>query len=101
MQRRAPAGNRRRAPRRDSSWISRGITFDAVEITPFPPSAMIGSVSASSPERIARRSPQSRRMSDTWSIEPEDSLTPTIFLISHSRAKVSGAIFEAVRPGML
>ncbi len=46
-------------------------------MTPSPPSAQIGSASASSPAITAKRSGRPRRISVTWSRLPEASLTAT------------------------
>ena len=76
-------------------------TFEAVEMTPRPPTASTGSVSASSPESTANASGHCATTSEICAMSPHASFTPTTCSTSASRASVSGRMFEAVRPGML
>ena len=61
---------------------SRGMTLDATLMTPLAPTAMNGSVSESSPDRISNFGPSAARNCDTRSQLPPASLMPTMFLQS-------------------
>ena len=97
---RAPA----KSPRSAASTIatiSAGIWFDATEMTPCPPTAISGSVSASSPERTMNDSGTSLQMSTIWLMFPDASLTPMMFGSVARRASVDGSMFTPARPGTL
>jgi len=84
-----------------SAIISPGISFDATEMTPFPPSARIGRVQASSPARTATSRGRSRQIRAICSRFPEASLTATIRGCTASRRNVSASTFVPVRDGTL
>jgi hypothetical protein len=81
--------------------ISWGISFDATETMPTPPSAITGNVTASSPEKTRNVSGTELMASAICVMLPLASLTPTMFGISTSRASVAGSRFAPVRPGTL
>ena len=84
-----------------SAAISPGISFEATEITPFPPIASIGSVHASSPASTATSRGRSRQIRAICSRFPEASLTATMRGWAASRRKVSASTFVPVREGTL
>src|SRR5436190_3464895 len=59
--------------------ISDGISFAATEMMPRPPTAISGSVSASSPERTMKSSGTARQISHICVMLPDASFTPTMF----------------------
>ena len=72
------------------------------EIKPRPPSAISGSVIASSPRKHDETLRHARRArAAICEIFPDASFTPTIFSISARRFTVAGSMFTPVRPGML
>ena len=79
-----------------SEAISCGISLDATETTPTPPSAITGSVTASSPEKTRNVSGTLLITSAICVMLPLASFTPMMFEISASRA--SGGRFN-VRGG--
>ena len=82
--------------------ISRGMIFDATEITPSAPTDINASVSPSSPERIVNFAGSAARSWLTRSTLPPASLIATMFRHSlASRATVSTPISTPHRPGML
>ena len=83
------------------SAISRGISFEATEITPVPPREITGRVMASSPEKTRKCSGTALQTSAICAILPLASFTPMIFGISASRASVPGSMLAPVRPGTL
>src|SRR5260370_29584813 len=78
--------------------ISPGISLEATEIRPRPPSAMRGSVKEASPERTRKSLETRLRMAPIWEMLPEASLMPTMFLIWERRRTVEGSILTPVRP---
>ena len=93
------------SPRANAPTIcetSRGMTLDATLMTPCAPTAMNGSVSESSPDKIVNFGPSAARNCDTRSQLPPASLMPMMFLHSTaSRLTVSTPISMPQRPGML
>ena len=83
------------------STMSAGISFDATEMTPRPPIAISGNVSASSPERMMKSEGSSLQTSIIWLMLPEASLTPMMLGIAERRASVAGSTFTPARPGTL
>ena len=83
------------------SAISRGISFDATEIRPTPPSATTGSVRASSPERTEKCAGAALQISAICVRLPLASFTPAMFGTSERRATVPGSRFAPVRLGTL
>ena len=81
--------------------ISAGISFDATEITPRPPTAISGSVIASSPESTMKSAGTAWQTSHIWLMLPDASLTPTMFGMAARRASVAGSMLQPVRPGTL
>src|ERR1041385_3192197 len=71
--------------------ISAGISFDATEITPTPPKAITGNVTASSPESTQKLSGTSPQISAIWLTLPLASFTPIILGISVKRTSVAGS----------
>ena len=70
-------------------------------MTPTPPNAIKGTVTASSPESTAKPSGTDWQTRAIWPISPEASLTPTMVSISARRASRSGAMLQQVRLGTL
>ena len=68
--------------------MSAGATFAVTVMTPFAPTASIGRVSASSPDKTVKSSSHKRTMSHTCWRDPAPSLMPTMFRIFASRATV-------------
>ena len=83
------------------SAISRGISFEATEIIPAPPSEITGSVMASSPEKTRKCSGTALQISAICAMLPLASFTPMILGTSASRANVPGSMLAPVRPGTL
>jgi hypothetical protein len=81
--------------------ISRGISFDATEMMPRPPTAISGSVSASSPDSTRNSGGTALATSHICVMFPDASLTPTMFGTSAMRASVATSTFTPVRPGTL
>ena len=63
-----------------------GTMFDATEITPFAPSASMGSVWSSFPLQMFSASPQRYLVRETREMSPEASFTPLMRGISARRA---------------
>ena len=82
------------------SPISRGITFDATDMTPEAPTEIIGSVSESSPERTVKPG-TAFFIAETLSTEPAASLMATMFGCAARRATTSRGISFPARPGTL
>jgi hypothetical protein len=82
-----------------SARIGAGATWPATEITPAPPTAQIGRVSESSPDRIVNRVRAASALD--WSRLPEASLIATMLGMSCSFSNTSGIVLVAVRPGTL
>ena len=80
------------------SAISRGISSDATEIMPTPPSAITGSVTASTPDSTVKVSGTMFSISAICVMLPLASFTPAIFGTLFSLARVAGSILAAVRP---
>ena len=70
-------------------------------MTPRPPTAISGSVIASSPDSTMKSAGTARQTSHICVMLPDASLTPTMFGIAASRASVDGSMFTPVRPGTL
>jgi hypothetical protein len=68
---------------------------------PRPPTAISGSVSASSPESTMKSSGTDAQISHIWVTFPEASFTATTLPIAARRTKVTGSTFTPVRPGTL
>ena len=81
--------------------ISAGISFDATEMMPRPPTAISGSVSASSPDSTMKSDGTARQISHICVTLPDASFTPTMFGISARRTSVAGSTLHPVRPGTL
>jgi hypothetical protein len=81
--------------------ISPGTTFDATETTPRAPTAIAGSVIASSPDRTMKPGGAARQTSQIWVMLPEASFTPTTFGRVARRERVAGSTLQPVRPGTL
>lgn len=80
--------------------MSFGTMFPTTLTTPFPPMLMSGRVRLSSP--LSRAKSHRAAMLDAWSSDPVASFTATtVGYLSAMRARVSGRMFDAVRPGML
>jgi hypothetical protein len=75
--------------------------LETTEITPRPPSAINGSVMASSPESTAKSWGTAWKICDIWEMLPEASLTATTRSSWARRARVAGSTFKPVRPGTL
>ena len=58
--------------------ISAGTSFAATEMMPWPPTAISGSVSASSPDSTRKSFGTAPQISTIWPMLPDASLTPTI-----------------------
>ena len=78
-----------------------GISFDATEITPTPPSAMSGKVKASSPDSTWKPGSTAFRTSICCVMLPDASLMPTMFGTFERRATMAGSMLDDVRPGTL
>ena len=82
-----------------------GMTLDITEITPAARISslfIIGTVLSSSPERMVKSSPQSRRVLAMLSKSPVASLTwATLGYWWARMAKSSTCIMQPVRPGMM
>ena len=84
------------------SWVCFGATLDSTEITPIPPSDMIGTIWSSLPEYRSTLSPARDISLAICPILPLASLMPTIFSTSvHSLAAVCGWMLHPVRLGTL
>jgi hypothetical protein len=95
---------RSRSPLRaaaSSSRIAAGTTLPATEITPVPPTAIVGSSSASSPASSVLPGGSSAAMREICCRSPDDSLSATAVGSDHNRCIVAGCRFVAVRPGTL
>ena len=78
--------------------ISAGISLDATEIMPRPPSAASGMVMASSPESTMKSAGTSLSTVAIWPMLPLASLTATMLSIWARRASVAGSTLTPVRP---
>ena len=78
--------------------ISAGISLEATEITPRPPSAVSGIVMASSPESTMKSAGTSLSTVAIWPMLPLASFTPTMLSILARRASVAGSTLTPVRP---
>ena len=78
-----------------------GKIFDNTDITPIPPSDIIGTIWSSFPEYICKLFLQSDAISATCEIFPLASLIATIFSIFESSKHVLGSIFTPVLLGTL
>src|SRR5208337_1349232 len=83
------------------SAISRGISLDATEMTPTPPSAITGRVTASSPDSTRKPSGTEFSASAICAMFPLASFTPAILATSLNLARVAGSRLAEVRPGTL
>ncbi len=81
--------------------ISAGISLPATEMMPCPPTAINGSVSASSPESTMKSEGTARTISHICETLPDASLTPMMLGIVARRASVDTSTFTPVRPGTL
>ena len=68
--------------------ISAGISLDATEMTPWPPTAIRGSVSTSSPDSTMKLDGTARHTSHICVMLPDASLTPAMLGIAARRASV-------------
>ncbi len=82
------------------SPISRGTTFEATEMTPAAPTAIIGRASESSPESTVRPGAASRTAL-TRSTDPAASLMATTFGCAARRFTTGSGISRPVLPGTL
>ena len=81
--------------------ISAGISLDATEMMPRPPTAISGSVSASSPESTMKSSGTARQISHICVTLPDASFTPAMFGSPAIRTSVETSTLTPVRPGTL
>ena len=81
--------------------ISVGISFDATEMIPRPPTAINGSVRASSPDSTTNSGGTASQTSHICVMFPDASFTPTTFGIAASRTSVFTSMLTPVRPGTL
>ena len=81
--------------------ISAGISFDDTEIMPRPPTAISGSVNASSPDSTMKSDGTARHTSHICDMLPDASFTPTIFGICDSRTSVDDSTLMPVARGTL
>ena len=80
--------------------VPAGASFDATETTPAPPTAIVATVTGSSPLRTMKSSRVAEMISDIWTRSP-GALTAMMFGISASRAVVCTSMLMPVRPGTL
>ena len=70
-------------------------------MTPRPPTAINGSVIASSPDSTMKSAGTARQISHICWMLPDASFTPTMFGMAASRTSVRTSMFTPVRPGTL
>ncbi len=93
-----------KSPRSASSTmsaISAGTSFDATETMPAPPTAITGSVSASSPESTRKPGGTAAQISHICVMLPDASFTPAMFGMALRRTRVATSTLQPVRPGTL
>ena len=81
--------------------MSDGISLDDTEMIPRPPTAITGSVSASSPERTTKSFGTELHTSQICDMLPDASLTATIPGTELRRTSVETSTLHPVLPGTL